>query len=91
MVKKHSWMALKHHNLTSANSINIARWLPLSVLFLFFTKHLENKIKLWFSLPSGNWGMFHCGYHHKKWVASGHFVASTNVNDTVPRFLENGF
>ena len=41
-------------NLTSANSINIARWLPQMFYFFFAYKQLKNKNrKLIFSVPSG--------------------------------------
>ena len=83
---------LKHKNLTSANSINIARWLPQMFYFFFAYKALkkENK-KLVFSCPSGNFGNICAGIIAKKMgLPIEHFVAATNVNDTVPRFLENG-
>lgn len=84
--------SLKHKNLTSANSINIARWLPQMFYFFFAYKVLkkENK-KLIFSCPSGNFGNICAGIIAKKMgLPIEHFVAATNVNDTVPRFLENG-
>ena len=84
--------SLKHKNLTSANSINIARWLPQMFYFFFAYKALkkENK-KLIFSCPSGNFGNICAGIIAKKMgLPIEHFVAATNVNDTVPRFLENG-
>ncbi len=84
--------SLKHKNLTSANSINIARWLPQMFYFFFAYKVLkkENK-KLIFSCPSGNFGNICAGIIAKKMgLPIEHFVAATNANDTVPRFLENG-
>ncbi|NRT13572.1 threonine synthase [Flavobacterium sp. 14A] len=83
---------LKHHNLTSANSINIARWLPQMFYFFFAYKALKKQNKpLVFSCPSGNFGNICAGIIAKKMgLPVAHFVASTNVNDTVPRFLENG-
>ncbi|MFV8333357.1 threonine synthase [Flavobacterium sp. GSP14] len=84
--------SLKHKNLTSANSINIARWLPQMFYFFFAYKVLkkENK-KLIFSCPSGNFGNICAGIiANKMGLPIEHFVAATNVNDTVPRFLENG-
>jgi threonine synthase len=35
--------SLTHHNLTSANSINIARWLPQMFYFFFAYKELKKK------------------------------------------------
>jgi len=84
--------SLKHKNLTSANSINIARWLPQMFYFFFAYKQLKSQNKpLIFSCPSGNFGNICAGIIAKKLgLPIEHFVASTNVNDTVPRFLENG-
>lgn len=84
--------SLKHKNLTSANSINIARWLPQMFYFFFAYKQLKSENKtLVFSCPSGNFGNICAGIMAKKLgLPIEHFVASTNVNDTVPRFLEKG-
>ena len=84
--------SLKHKNLTSANSINIARWLPQMFYFFFAYKQLKSQNKpLVFSCPSGNFGNICAGIIAKKLgLPIEHFVAATNVNDTVPRFLENG-
>lgn len=84
--------SLKQHNLTSANSINIARWLPQMFYFFFAYKALKKQNKpLVFSCPSGNFGNICAGIIAKKMgLPVAHFVASTNVNDTVPRFLKNG-
>ncbi|TDD97071.1 threonine synthase [Flavobacterium cellulosilyticum] len=84
--------SLKHHKLTSANSINIARWLPQMFYFFFAYKQLKSENKLLvFSCPSGNFGNICAGIMAKKLgLPIEHFVASTNVNDTVPRFLEKG-
>jgi threonine synthase len=85
--------SLKHHNLTSANSINIARWLPQMFYFFFAYKELKKQNKeLVFSCPSGNFGNICAGIMAKKLgLPLLHFVASTNVNDTVPRFMASGF
>ncbi|MBF2709069.1 threonine synthase [Flavobacterium soyangense] len=84
--------SLKHKNLTSANSINIARWLPQMFYFFFAYKQLKSQNKpLVFSCPSGNFGNICAGIMAKKLgLPIEHFVASTNINDTVPRFLEKG-
>lgn len=84
--------SLKHKNLTSANSINIARWLPQMFYFFFAYKALKSQNKpLVFSCPSGNFGNICAGIIAKKMGLNiEHFVAATNVNDTVPRFLVDG-
>ncbi len=93
MVKKAFLDAdLKHKNLTSANSINIARWLPQMFYFFFAYKELKKYNKpLIISCPSGNFGNICAGILAKKLgLPIAHFVASTNVNDTVSEFLETG-
>lgn len=78
--------------LTSANSINVARWLPQMFYFFFAYKQLKNKHKdLVFSVPSGNFGNICAGIMAQKLgLPIKHFVASTNVNDTVPNYLKDG-
>ena len=83
---------LKLNNLTSANSINIARWLPQMIYFFVAYKQLKHLNKpMIFSCPSGNFGNICAGVIAKKLgLPIEHFVASTNVNDTVPEFLQTG-
>ena len=78
--------------LTSANSINVARWLPQIFYFFFAYKQLHKKHKdIVFSVPSGNFGNICAGIMAQKLgLPVKHFVASTNVNDTVPNFLVDG-
>jgi threonine synthase len=84
--------SLKHKNLTSANSINIARWLPQMFYIFFAYQQLKKTNKpLLLSCPSGNFGNICAGIMAKRLgLPIAHFVASTNANDTVPRFLEKG-
>lgn len=84
--------SLTYKNLTSANSINIARWLPQMFYFFFAYKQLKSQNKpLIISCPSGNFGNICAGILAKKLgLPIAHFVAATNVNDTVPRFIESG-
>lgn len=83
---------LKHKNLTSANSINIARWLPQMFYFFFAYKQLKKHNKpLLVSCPSGNFGNICAGILAKRLgLPIAHFVAATNANDTVPQFMQNG-
>ncbi|MBC7641060.1 MAG: threonine synthase [Flavobacterium sp.] len=80
------------NNLTSANSINIARWLPQMIYFFVAYKQLKHLNKsMIFSCPSGNFGNICAGIIAKKLgLPIEHFVAATNLNDTVPEFLESG-
>ncbi|MGH2666003.1 threonine synthase [Flavobacterium sp.] len=82
----------KAKNLTSANSINIARWLPQMFYFFFAYKELKKHNKsIVLSCPSGNFGNICAGIMAKRLgLPIAHFVASTNANDTVPRFIEKG-
>ena len=78
--------------LTSANSINVARWLPQMFYFFFAYKELHKSHKdLIFSVPSGNFGNICAGVMAQKLgLPIKHFVASTNINDTVPNYLVDG-
>ena len=78
--------------LTSANSINVARWLPQMFYFFFAYKELQKtKKELVFSVPSGNFGNICAGIMAQKLgLPVKHFVAATNVNDTVPNYLIDG-
>lgn len=79
-------------NLTSANSINIARWLPQMFYFFFAYKQLKDKKKdLVFSIPSGNFGNVCAGIMAQQLgLPVKQFIAATNVNDIVPNYLETG-
>nr|WP_292966443.1 threonine synthase [Muricauda sp. UBA7809] len=81
-----------HKKLTSANSINVARWLPQLFYFLFAYKQAKSQGKeIVFSVPSGNFGNICAGMVAQKLgMPVKHFVASTNANDVVPKFMENG-
>ena len=78
-------------NLTSANSINIARWLPQ--MFYFFFSYRDFKLshsdKIAFSVPSGNFGNICAGMMAKEMgVPINKFIASNNINDVVNRYLK---
>ena len=79
-------------NLTSANSINVARWLPQMFYYFIAFRALKSKNKrLVFSVPSGNFGNICAGIVGQQMgLPIDHFIASTNVNDAVPRYLETG-
>ncbi|MEH6771676.1 threonine synthase [Maribacter arcticus] len=80
---------LAHMKLTSANSINVARWLPQLFYFLFAYKQAKSKGKeIIFSVPSGNFGNICAGLVAQRLgMRVNHFIAATNVNDTVPQFM----
>ena len=79
--------------LTSANSINIARLIPQT--FYYFNAYAQLKRKgfknVVFSVPSGNFGNIGAGLlAYKMGLPVQQFIAATNANDTVPRYLETG-
>ncbi|RYG19420.1 MAG: threonine synthase [Chitinophagaceae bacterium] len=79
--------------LTSANSINIARLIPQT--FYYFNAYAQLKRQgfknVVFSVPSGNFGNIGAGLlAYKMGLPVQQFIAATNLNDTVPRFLETG-
>ncbi|WP_185851691.1 threonine synthase [Blattabacterium cuenoti] len=81
---------LEKYRLTSANSINIARWLPqMFYYFLAYRQIKEENKELIFSVPSGNFGNICAGMMSEKMgLPIKYFIASTNINDTIPRFLK---
>ncbi len=83
---------LNEMQLTSANSINVARWLPQLFYFLFAYKQVKSQGKeIVFSVPSGNFGNICAGLVAQKLgMPVKHFVAATNVNDTVPEYMRTG-
>ncbi len=80
-------------NLTSANSINMARLLPQSVYYFYAWAQLSEKEKrnVFFSIPSGNYGNLSAGLIAQRMgLPVRHFLACSNANDTVPLYLWNG-
>ncbi|WP_166966694.1 threonine synthase [Yeosuana marina] len=75
--------------LTSANSINVARWLPQLFYFMFAYKQLHNQHKnIVFSVPSGNFGNICAGMMAQQLgLPIHHFIASNNANNVVTRYL----
>jgi len=79
--------------LTSANSINIARLIPQTFYYFYAYAQLKSQgiNEVVFTVPSGNFGNIGAGLlAYKMGLPVKHFVAATNVNDTVPRFLVSG-
>jgi threonine synthase len=91
--------------LTSANSINVARWLPQQFYYFFAWQQWAAQSAVYsagltqgfslpapiVSVPSGNFGNICAGM--MAW-SSGlpvkHFIAACNANDVVPVFLQTG-
>ncbi|GKW12076.1 threonine synthase [Pectobacterium punjabense] len=79
--------------LNSANSINISRLLAQICYYFEAVAQLpqEARNQLVVSVPSGNFGDLTAGLLAKSLgLPIKRFIAATNANDTVPRFLSNG-
>ena len=80
-------------NLSSANSINIARLIPQSFYYLYAYAQIKkiNKKPLAICVPSGNFGNLTAGLIAKKMgLPIKKFIAATNANDPFPIFLQTG-
>ncbi len=78
--------------ISSANSINIARLIPQSFYyFSAFSKFNNDKLPLVVSVPSGNFGNLTAGIFAKHMgLPIKMFIASTNSNKTVSEYLMTG-
>lgn len=78
--------------LTSANSINVARWLPQQFFYFFAYKQWENKNQPpVMSVPSGNFGNICAGLlAYRSGLPVQHFIAACNANDVVPKYMQSG-
>lgn len=78
--------------LTSANSINVARFLPQA--FYYFNAYAQLKKlgkDLVVAVPSGNFGNITAGLFGKRMGLPIHrFIAANNENDIVYNYLQNG-
>jgi threonine synthase len=81
----------KKLTLTSANSINVARFLPQA--FYYFNAYARNEQKdkeLVISVPSGNFGNLTAGLFAKRMgLPVSRFIAANNANDVVYNYLQN--
>lgn len=82
----------KVYQLSSANSINIARLIPQSFYYAEAYKTLKkHSKKVVFSVPSGNFGNLTAGLLVKRMgLPIDKFIAATNINDVVPEYLQTG-
>ena len=79
--------------LTSANSINIARWLPQSIYYFLAVAEARRQgfEEVVFSVPSGNLGNITAGMVGAKMgLPVKKFIAATNMNKIVPDYLTSG-
>jgi len=78
--------------LSSANSINIARLLPQAVYYFHAYGQLKDHAKpVVISVPSGNYGNLTAGLIAKKsGLPVNRFIAAANRNDVVPEYFSTG-
>lgn len=80
--------------LTSANSINVARFLPQSFYYFYAYAQLlrmEKAEEVVFSVPSGNFGNITAGLFAKKMgLPVKRFIAANNRNDIFLQYLQTG-
>ena len=83
-----------HMNLTSANSINVARFLPQA--FYYFNAYAQAKKlgkadNLTICVPSGNFGNITAGlFAQRMGLPIKHFIAANNANDIFYNYLLSG-
>ena len=78
-------------DLTSANSINLARLVPQIFYYIRAVGQLPENITPVFVVPSGNFGNLTAGLLAQQLgLPVRRFVAATNRNDVVPEFLRTG-
>jgi threonine synthase len=80
------------YKLTSANSINVARWLPQQLYYFFawqqWVAQYGEETPMHIIVPSGNFGNICAGMMAKaSGLPLGHFVAACNANNVVTRYL----
>lgn len=80
-----------HIQITSANSINVARWLPQMFYFFFAYQQLHKQHKnIVFSVPSGNFGNICAGFMAQQLgLPIHHLIAANNRNKVVTTYLES--
>lgn len=78
--------------LTSANSINVARWLPQQFYYFFAYKQWPDKANPpVIAVPSGNFGNICAGMlAMQSGLPIKHFIAACNVNDIANHYLATG-
>lgn len=77
--------------LTTANSINIGRLIPQMFYYFYAFAQLEDSQNVAVCVPSGNYGNITAGLIAKRMgLPIQKFIAATNVNDIVPKYLLSG-
>jgi len=82
---------VQQSGLNSANSINVARLLAQVCYYFDAVASLPRDSDIVFSVPSGNFGnVTACLLARAIGLPMKRVIAATNINDTVPRFLDSG-
>jgi len=77
--------------LSSANSINVARWLSQQIYYFLAYQQWEENTAPVIAVPSGNFGNLCAGIMaYQTGLPVQHFIAACNVNDSVPDYLQTG-
>ncbi len=80
---------LQQMTLTSANSINLARFLPQAFYYFRAWAQAPDHAKLLFAVPSGNYGNMTAGLMAREMGLPVHrFLSANNLNDIVPVYLQ---
>jgi threonine synthase len=79
-------------NITSANSINIARWIPQMIFYAIAWREIRRQsIESTLCIPSGNYGNIAAAFlMHDLGLPFKEILAAHNANDTIPRFWSSG-
>ena len=85
----------QHMMLTSANSINVARFLPQAFYYFNAVARLSGEFrinsKLVMCVPSGNFGNICAAlFGHEMGLPISRFIAANNANDVFYEFLQTG-
>lgn len=77
--------------LTSANSINVARWLPQQFYYFYAYQQWSEAVPPVVCVPSGNFGNICAGLlAAQSGLPVQHFIAACNANNVVPDYLSSG-
>ncbi len=79
-------------NFTTANSINISRWIPQTLYYFFAYSQLPSDLeKSSFSIPSGNYGnLFSSLVSKELGLPIQNIISSNNINNPVERYFKSG-
>jgi threonine synthase len=84
----------EHMQLTSANSINVARFLPQAFYYFYAYAQLRRlglEANVTACVPSGNFGNITAGLFGKRMgLPISHFIAANNSNDIFYQYLQTG-